>query len=77
MVLSLVLFVPVFGDYLTTSAVARFPTLIVSGFSALCAVLLFSVGLILHSLHQKARREFEINYINAFSEKKSKGDNEK
>jgi glycosyltransferase involved in cell wall biosynthesis len=74
MTAAVVMFVPVLRDYLVTSAVARFPTLIVSGFSALCAVLLFVTGLILSSLHQKARREFEINFINAFSEKRQKGD---
>ncbi|MDR0991938.1 MAG: glycosyltransferase family 2 protein [Ruminococcus sp.] len=72
MAAALALFLPVLGDYLATSAVARFPTLIVSGFSALCAVLLFTAGLILSSLHQKARREFEINFINSFSEKRQK-----
>lgn len=52
-------FIPVFLDYLNTGLVDKFPTLITCGFVFLMAMLLFSVGLILQTLRQRDRHDFE------------------
>lgn len=55
-----ILFVPVFYEYLQTGLVPRYPTLIVSCFIVLLAMLLWSCGLILEVLVKKHRQMFEI-----------------
>lgn len=65
------LFIPVFWEYLQTGLVERFPTLIVSGFVFLGAMLLFFAGLILDSIAQKHKQLFEIQ-LNGFQFAKSK-----
>ena len=55
-----ILFVPVFYEYLQTGLVPRYPTLIVSGFIVLVAMLLWACGLILEVLVKKHRQMFEI-----------------
>lgn len=55
-----ILFVPVFYEYLKTGLVPRYPTLIVSCFIVLLAMLLWSCGLILEVLVKKHRQMFEI-----------------
>ena len=57
---SAILFVPVFYEYLQTGLVPRYPTLIVSGFIVLLAMLLWACGLILEVLVKKHRQMFEI-----------------
>ncbi|MCR5711704.1 MAG: glycosyltransferase family 2 protein [Prevotella sp.] len=57
---SLVMFIPVFIDYLHTGLVERFPTLIVSGFIMLLAMLLYFVGLILEIMTNKHRQLYEL-----------------
>ena len=52
-------FIPVLVDYFQTGLVLRFPTLIVSGFIMIAALLSFSCGLILDTVTKKARRDFE------------------
>lgn len=60
LVVAAILFVPVFYEYLQTGLVPRYPTLIVSGFIVLLAMLLWSCGLILEVLVKKHRQMFEI-----------------
>lgn len=57
------LFCPVFVTYLQTGLVPNFPTLIVSGFIALAAIISFFSGMILSSITQKERREFEFRLL--------------
>ena len=52
-------FIPVFTDYLHTGLVERFPTLIVCGFSAISGIISLFTGLILSTLKNRERREFE------------------
>ena len=59
-IISLVMFIPVFIDYLHTGLVERFPTLIVSGFIMLLAMLLYFVGLILEIMTNKHRQLYEL-----------------
>ncbi|HAT89238.1 MAG TPA: glycosyl transferase [Roseburia sp.] len=53
-------FVPIFMEYTNTGLVSRFPTLIVCGFVFLAAIQSFFAGLILHTIQQKNRQDFEM-----------------
>ena len=57
----LFMFIPVFNEYLKTSMVPRFPTLIVSGMFGLSSFLSFVCGLILDTEAKNARKAFEVN----------------
>ena len=57
------LFFPVLSEYLHTGLVRRFPTLIVSGFIAIRAIQSFFSGLILETLHEKDRHDFEMELL--------------
>lgn len=59
MIIAAGLFIPVFMTYLHTGLVPNFPTLIVSGFIALAALQAFFSGLILSTIVQKNRQNFE------------------
>ena len=59
-VFSLGLFLPVLGEYMSSGLVPRFPSLIVSGFCMLAALLSFVSGLILDCQRKRARQAFEI-----------------
>ena len=61
--IALILFVPVLLDFAKTGTVPRFPTLIVSGFVALAGVLSFYAGVILSTLVEKERQEFEFRLV--------------
>lgn len=58
--LAAVFFVPVFFDYLQTGLVARFPTLIMSVFTMLAALLSLVCGLILDTNAKNSRKNFEV-----------------
>jgi glycosyltransferase involved in cell wall biosynthesis len=58
-VVSLILFVPVFATFLSTGLVPRIPTLVVSGFLMMGAVQSLFCGLILDTIKQKNRQDFE------------------
>lgn len=58
-IISAFMFLPVLATYLKTGLVPNFPTLIVSGFIALSALQSFFSGLLLTTLVQKNRQEFE------------------
>lgn len=55
-----ILFVPVFIEYLNIGLVPRYPTLIVSGFIYLAALLTFFCGIILDVVAKKHNQIFEI-----------------
>lgn len=58
--IALLLFTPVFIDYLKTGLVPRFPTLIVSGLLALLGFMFFFCGIILDVVARKHKQLFEI-----------------
>ncbi|APZ49228.1 glycosyl transferase [Jeotgalibaca sp. PTS2502] len=60
LIIGLFFFVPVFLEYLETGLVLRFPTLIVSGFIMLTAILSFFAGLILDVINHNQRLQFEV-----------------
>jgi len=51
--------IPVLAEFFATGLVPRFPTLIVCGITMLAALLLFISGLILSTLQEKDKRDFE------------------
>ena len=59
-ILSLILFIPVFAEYLSTGLVPRIPTLIVSSIMMLTAFLSVVCGLILDTNSKNSRKDFEI-----------------
>lgn len=65
-----ILGVPVFIEYFKTGLVPRFPTLIVSGFILLMALLLWICGLILQVLVKKHRQLYELMLIQIAKGKK-------
>ena len=64
LLIALILFVPVFIIYIETGLVPRFPTLIVSGFLVLAALLSFFAGLILDNMIRSERKSYELKYSN-------------
>lgn len=60
LLVALILFIPVFVEYLQTGLVPRFPTLIVSGLLALLGCMFFFCGVILDVVAQKHKQLFEI-----------------
>ncbi len=65
-----VMFFWVFARFLNTHLVENMPTLIVSGFIALTAILSFTGGMILSEGVSKSRREFELLQYRLVREKK-------
>ncbi|MBE5798730.1 MAG: glycosyltransferase [Clostridiales bacterium] len=57
--LSMGFMIPVLAEFFSTGLVPRFPTLIVCGITMLAALLLFISGLILSTLLEKDKRDFE------------------
>lgn len=70
--ISLILFLPVFFEFLKTGLVPRFPTLIVSVVMMLAAFLSFVCGLILdtHAKNNRKNFEIQINMIKLLLEQK-------
>lgn len=64
-VIATALFVPVLVDFMQTGKVLRFPTLIVSGFIVIAAIQSLFTGLMLQTIVQKNKQDFEINLIHA------------
>ena len=65
---SIVFMIPILIDYFQSGLVPRFPTLIVCGFCMIAALQSFWAGLILSTIQQKNKSDFEIN-LNAVSER--------
>lgn len=58
--LAVVLFIPVFGEYIRTGLVGRFPTLIVSGLLMVVSLLMLVCGAILEVIVKKDRQNYEL-----------------
>ena len=71
------MFVPVLVTYIQTGLVPNFPTLIVSGFVALAAIQSFFAGLILTTLVEKDRQDFEFKLQMICSGRNRENDEEK
>lgn len=68
-VISACFFLPVFSLYVRTGLVPDFPTLIVCGFTMLAAIQSFFAGLMLQTMLQKNRQDFEME-LQRVSERK-------
>ena len=64
LIVSSIMFIPILINYFNTGLVPNYPTLIVSGFIAMAAIISFFAGLILQTIKRKNRQDFEINLIN-------------
>lgn len=71
-VISVAFFAPVFVTFLKTGVVDKMPTLIVSGFTMLAAIQSLFSGLILATITQKNRQDFEMQKMNMKSTFESK-----
>ena len=64
LVIDIAAFIPlVWIPYLSTGVVERFPTMIICGFVLIAALLSFFNGMILDTMRQKERREFEFRLM--------------
>lgn len=63
LLLALILVTPVFIEYFQTGLVPRFPTLIVSGFIALLAMMMWVAGVILEVISRNYWKQFEMTLI--------------
>ena len=68
---SVIFFIPVLKEYIDTGLVSRFPTLIVCGFVVIAAIQSFFAGLILSTMANKNRRDFEQRLINIHFEERN------
>lgn len=65
-------FIPVAITYVKTGLVPQFPTLIVCGFSAIAAIQSMFSGMILKTIYQKNRQDFEMDLYRVTSEMNEK-----
>ena len=63
MALALAFFIPVLVQYMRIGLVPKLPTLIVCGFTAVAAIQSFFAGMILETINQKNRQDFELELI--------------
>ncbi len=68
--IAVVFFIPVATGYVHTGLVPRFPTLIACGFIMLTAIQAFFSGLILQTMVQKNRQDFEFELCRVTEQKK-------
>lgn len=67
-IISVAFFIPVFIGFLQTGMVDKMPTLVVSGFTMLAAIQALFAGLILTTINQKNRQDFEMRLIDTETE---------
>ena len=70
-IISAILFIPILITYFHIGLVPNFPTLIVSGFIAIAAIISFFSGLILQTMTQKNKQDFEsqLKYVSDVKKK--------
>lgn len=71
--LAVIFFVPVLVEYIKTGLVPNFPTLIVCGFCVMAALMAYFSGLILSTIVQKNKQDFEFK-LNQVQRKLKKGE---
>lgn len=76
-VLATVFFIPIVVTYVQTGLVPQFPTLIVCGFVVIAAIQSLFSGLILKTIYQKNRQDFEMELYRVTSEMNEKIGNDK
>ena len=71
-IVSMAFFIPVLIKYIQTGLVPNFPTLIVCGFTMLASVQAFFAGMMLQTMVQKNRQDFEMQLQRVANEKREK-----
>lgn len=71
MLLSIIFFIPVLIEFAKTGKVPNFPTLIMCGFTMVAAIQSFFAGMILQTILQKNRQDFEMDLQRAAWAKKN------
>lgn len=77
-VIAAVFFLPILMDFMKTGKVEKFPTLFVCGFTLLAAIQSVFSGLILQTIVQKNKQDFELNLVSLNKEnggEKNEGQN--
>lgn len=69
-IISAIFFVPILITYTKTGLVPNFPTLIICGFIVMAALMSLFTGIVLQTLRQKDRQDFEMNLIHISEFKK-------
>lgn len=69
-ILAIGFFVPIVVNYVQTGLVPNFPTLIVCGFTAMAGLQSLFAGLILKTIYQKNRQDFEMDLYRVMSDEK-------
>ena len=67
LVISAIFFLPILVEYAKTGLVPRIPTLISCGFVVIAAIQSFFTGMILQTIEQKNKQDFEMELIHARS----------
>ena len=62
-IIAAIFFIPILFTYAETGLVPNFPTLIVCGFIEMAALISLFTGIVLQTLRQKDRQDFEMNLI--------------
>ena len=71
LVVALIFFVPILAEYARTGLVPRFPTLISCGFVGIAAIQAFFAGMVLQTIEQKNKQDFEMQCIRAQDQKRA------
>lgn len=71
-IIAIVFFIPVLITFSKTGLVPQFPTLIVCGFVMVAAIQSFFAGLVLKTIYQKNRQDFEMDLYRVTSEMQNK-----
>ncbi len=71
-VISVALFLPILFKYLQFHVVTRIPTVVFCGFIMIAAIQSFFSGLILQTIYQKNRQDFEIELYHVTDQEKEK-----
>ena len=71
LLISLVFFAPILVEYARTGLVPKFPTLITCGFVVIAAIQAFFAGMVLETIEQKNKQDFEMELIHVNQKRKN------
>lgn len=71
LLISICFFAPILVEYARTGLVPKFPTLITCGFVVIAAIQAFFAGMVLETIEQKNKQDFEMELIRVNQKKKN------
>ena len=74
LLISLIFFVPILIEYVNTGLVPKIPTLISCGFVVIAAIQAFFAGMVLETIEQKNKQDFELELIRLHQNPSYRGD---